>query len=98
MAAGIGIHAPKNLVNGSISPLRGDRLCHASMQPQTVSPVQHRKYNVGYQMSELKCGYEGMDTFSVQKNCDFSRYLIIDGRNENLCLHERPDLKQHLHD
>ena len=68
------------------------------MQPQTVSPVQHKKYNVEYQMSKIRCGYDDMDTFFVQENGDFSRCSIIDSQNENLYLYERPDLKQHLRD
>jgi len=92
------IHVPRNPVSGSLLPLWGDCSCHASMQPRIVSPVRHKKHNVGHQVSVLRSGCQGMDTFLEQENGDFCCCSVIDSENENLHLNKRPDLKQHMHE
>ena len=92
------LHVPRNPFRHNLPSKFGDQLCHAVINPRSISQMKSSKYSNTYQMHEQKGCFHGIDTCSLKSTGDFSYCDPILDENEALSISYRSDIVSLLSD
>ena len=86
------LHPPKNPF-GSLPSNVSDQISPAVVVPRTIKATKANKYSHSFNMQEMRCQFNGIDTLSITDKPLFNRDNILNELYESLAINQREDVK-----